>query len=159
LAKQSAGPKRRIGRFLNLKVICHHSVIGDVRQEKTLVSENIKTQRVAKLGRWKWPLLIVGVSVLGVCGFVYVAKSSYPLYRANRTPGRAWSAWDAADHNVDGTLTLEEMERFGKQMPHRDVDQLLRNFDAADTNHDGIVMQEEIDAYGTDVGSRDPSNR
>ena len=51
------------------------------------------------------------------------------------------------------------MEIFGKQKPHRDVEQLLRNFDAADTNHDGIVSQEEIDAYGTDIGSKDPKNR
>ena len=107
--------------------------------------------------RWKLPLMIVGLLLLGVS--VYVAQSRYPLYRANRTPGRAWSAWDAADHNVDGKLTREEMELFGKQQPHRDVGQLLRNFDAADTNHDGIVSQQEIDAYGTEIGSKDPKNR
>ena len=109
--------------------------------------------------RWKLPLLIVGVLLFGVCGWLYVAPPWYPLYRANRTPGRAWSAWDAADHNVDGKLTREEMERFGKQEPHRNVEQLLRNFDASDTNHDGIVTQEEIDIYGTDIGSQDPANR
>ncbi len=112
---------------------------------------------IASPRRWKLPLMIVGLLLLGVS--VYVAQSRYPLYRANRTPGRAWSAWDAADHNVDGKLTREEMELFGKQQPHRDVEQLLRNFDAADTNHDGIVSQEEIDAYGTDIGSKDPKNR
>ena len=118
-----------------------------------------KTLRIARLRRWKWPLLIVGVLVLSVCGFVFFAQPSYPLYRANRTPGRAWSAWDAADHDVDGKLTREEMERFGKQKSHRNVEQLLRNFDDADTNHDGIVTQEEIDAYGTNIGSMDPHNR
>ena len=109
--------------------------------------------------RWKLPLMIVGLLLLGVSVYVYFAQPWYPLYRANRTPGRAWSAWDAADLNVDGKLTREEMELFGKQQPHRDVEQLLRNFDAADTNHDGIVTQEEIDAYGTDIGSKDPKNR
>lgn len=123
------------------------------------MSEKVENLSIKKLGRWKWLLLIVGVLILGVCGFVYVAQSSYPLYRANRTPGRPWSAWDAADHNADGKLTREEMERFGKQMSHRNVEQLLRNFDAADTNHDGIVTQQEIDAYGTDIGSREPQNR
>ena len=123
------------------------------------MGEKLQTRILATLGRRKWPLLIVGVVLLGVCGFVYVAQSSYPLYRANRTPGRAWSAWDAADHDVDGKLTREEMERFGKQKSHRNVEQLLRNFDAADTNHDGIVTQEEIDAYGTDIGSMDPHDR
>jgi hypothetical protein len=120
------------------------------------VSETIENLRVSRLGRWKWRLLIVGVPVLGVCGFCYFVRSSY---RANRTPGRAWSAWDAADHDVDGMLTRAEMERFGKQMPHRDVDQLLRNFDDADTNHDRNVSQAEIDVYGTDIGSKDPHNR
>ena len=123
------------------------------------MSEKGKNLSIKKLGRWKWLLLIVGVLILGVCGSVYVAQSSYPLYRANRTPGRPRSAWDAADHNADGKLTREEMERFGKQMSHRNVEQLLRNFDAADTNHDGIVTQQEIDAYGTDIGSREPQNR
>lgn len=113
---------------------------------------------IARIGQWKWLLMISGVLLLGVCGYVYVAKSSYPLYRANRTPGRAWSAWDAADHNVDGNLTHDEMERFGKQMPHRNVEQLLRNFDSADTDHDGIVTQDEIDVYGTNIGSKDPEN-
>ena len=106
-----------------------------------------------------WDFYIIVWLILGVCGFVYVLQSSYPLYRANRTPGRPWSAWDAADHNADGKLTREEMERFGKQMSHRNVEQLLRNFDAADTNHDGIVTQQEIDAYGTDIGSKEPQNR
>ena len=114
---------------------------------------------IASPRRWKLPLLIVGVLLLGVCGWLYFAPPWHPLYRANRTPGRAWSAWDAADHNVDGKLTREEMERFGKQEPHRNVEQLLRNFDAADTNHNGVVTQEEIDAYGTDIGSKDPQNR
>ena len=123
------------------------------------MGEKLQPRILATLGRRKWPLLIVGVVLLGVGGFVYYAQSSYLLYRANRTPGRAWSAWDAADHDVDGKLTREEMELFGKQKPHRDVEQLLRNFDAADTNHDGIVSQEEIDAYGTEIGSKDPKNR
>ena len=114
---------------------------------------------MASTRSWKLPLLIVGVLFPGVCGWLYFAPPWYPLYRANRTPGRAWSAWDAADHNVDGKLIREEMERFGKQEPHRNVEQLLRNFDAADTNHDGIVTQAEIDAYGTDIGSKDPQNR
>ena len=109
--------------------------------------------------RWKLALMIVGLLLLGVSLYVWFALFRYPLYRANRTPGRAWSAWDAADHDVDGKLTREEMELFGKQKPHRDVEQLLRNFDAADTNHDGIVSQEEIDAYGTEIGSKDPKNR
>ena len=108
--------------------------------------------------RWKLSLMIVGLLFLGVSGYVYVAQPWYPLYRANRTPGRAWSAWDAADHNADGTLTREEMELFGNQQPHRNVEQLLRNFDDADANHDGIVSQEEIDAYGTEIGSKDPEN-
>jgi hypothetical protein len=123
------------------------------------VNDTLPMLGVARLRRLKWPLLIVGTVLLAACGFAYVAQSSYPLYRANRTPGRAWSAWDAADHDVDGKLTREEMERFGKQKPHRDVQQLLRNFDDADTNHDAIVTQEEIDVYGTNVGSMDPHNR
>ena len=109
--------------------------------------------------RWKRPLLIVAMLLLGVCGFVYVAQPQYPLNRPNRTPGRPWSAWDAADHDVDGKLTREEMERFGKQKPHRAIEQLLRNFDDADTDHNGVVTQEEIDAYGTNIGSMDPTNR
>ena len=64
-----------------------------------------------------------------------------------------------ADHNVDGKLTRKEMELFENQQPHRDVEQLLRNFDTADTSHDGVVSQEEIDAYGTEIGSKDPKNR
>ena len=123
-----------------------------------MIDEPTKTV-IASPRRWKWPLLIVGVLLLVICGYVYAARPWYPLYRANRTPGRAWSAWDAADHNVDGKLTREEMERFGKQKPHRNFEQLLSNFDAADTNHDGIVAQEEIDAYGTDIGSKDPETR
>ena len=51
------------------------------------------------------------------------------------------------------------MERFGKQLPHRNVEQLLRNFDSADTDHDGIVTQIEIDVYGTNIGSKDRENR
>ena len=113
---------------------------------------------IASPRRWKLSLMIVGVLLLGVSVYIYVAQSWYPLYRANRTPGRAWSAWDAADHNVDGKLTREEMELFGKQKPHRNVEQLLRNFEAADTNHDGIVSQDEIDTYGTDIGSKDQGN-
>jgi len=84
---------------------------------------------VARVGQRKWPLVILGVLIVGVCGYANVAQSWYPLHRANRTPGRAWSAWDAADHNVDGILTREEMELVGKQMPHRNVEQLLKNFD------------------------------
>lgn len=113
---------------------------------------------IASPRRWQLSLMIVGLLLLGVSGYVYVAQPWYPLYRANRTPGRAWSAWDAADHNADGTLTREEMELFGKQKPHRNVEQLLRNFDDADINHNGIVSQDEIDAYGTEIGSKDPEN-
>jgi len=51
------------------------------------------------------------------------------------------------------------MELFGKQKPHRNVEQLLKNFDAADSDHDGTVTQIEIDAYGTDIGSKDSGNR
>jgi hypothetical protein len=108
--------------------------------------------------RWKLPLMIVGLLLLGVSVYFYFAQPWYPHYRANRTPGRAWSAWDAADHNADGTLTREEMELFGKQKPHRNVEQLLRNVDDADTNHNGIVSQYEIDAYGTEIGSKDPES-
>ncbi len=104
-------------------------------------------------------LLIGAVALLGVCVFAYISSSSYPLYRANRTPGRPWSAWDAADHDVDGKLTREEMERFGKQKPHRNVDALLDNFDGADSDHDGIVTQSEIDIYGTNIGSMDSKRR
>ncbi|QDT59445.1 hypothetical protein SV7mr_19520 [Stieleria bergensis] len=113
---------------------------------------------IASLRRWKWQLTMVGVLLIGVCGYVYVSQAWYSLYRANRTPGRAWSAWDAADHNVDGKLTREEMDLFGRQQPHRNVEQLLRNFDAADTNQDETVTQAEIDDYGTDIGSKDPQN-
>ena len=81
---------------------------------------------IASPRRWKLPLMIVGLLLLGVSVYVYFTQLGYPLYRANRTPGRAWSAWDAADHNVDGKLSREEMELFGKQQPHRDVEQLLR---------------------------------
>ena len=123
------------------------------------MGEKLQMRILAELGRWKWPLLIVGVVLLGVGGFVYYAQPSYPLYIANRTPGRAWSAWDAADHDADGKLTREEMERFGKQKSHRNVEQLLCNFEAADTDNDGILTQEEIDAYGTKIGSMDPHNR
>lgn len=123
------------------------------------MGEKLTTLVTARLGRRKWPLLIAGVLLLAVCGYAYVAQTSYPLNRPNRTPGRAWSAWDAADHDVDGKLTREEMERFGKQMPHRNVEQLLQNFDAADTNRDSIVTQDEIDAYGTDIGSMSRDNR
>ena len=118
-----------------------------------------KKSVIDSLRRWKWTLMIVGVLLVGVCGYVYVTQPWYPLYRANRTPGRAWSAWDAADHNVDGKLTREEMELLGKQQPHRNVEQLLRNFDAADTNHDETVTQNEIDAYGPGIGSKAPENR
>ena len=123
------------------------------------MNDELKKSVIAKILQWKWPLIILGVLIVGVCGYVYVAQSGYPLYRANRTPGRAWSAWDAADHNVDGNLTRDEMELFGKQKPHRNVEQLLKNFDAADTNHDATATQIEIDAYGTDIGSKDPENR
>lgn len=92
---------------------------------------------ISTLARQKWLLLLVGVLLLGFCGFVYVSSSSHPLNRANRTPDRPWSAWDAADHDDDGKLTREEMERFGKQKPHRNVEALLNNFDAADSDHDG----------------------
>jgi len=118
-----------------------------------------KKSVIDSLRRWKWTLMIVGVLLVGVCGYVYVTQPWYPLYRANRTPGRAWSAWDAADHNVDGKLTREEMGLLGKQQPHRNVEQLLRNFDAADTNHDETVTQNEIDPYGTGIGSKAPENR
>ncbi len=131
---------------------------GAIRNE-SLPPCSINDEPTKSPRRWKLPLMIVGLLLLGVSGYVYFAQPWYPLYRANRTPGRAWSAWDAADHNVDGKLTREEMELFGKQQPHRDVEQLLRNFEAADTNHDGIVSQEEIDAYGTDIGSKDLKNR
>jgi hypothetical protein len=125
----------------------------DGKEIMTLNDEPTKPL-VASHRRWKWRLMLMGVLLVGVC--VYVALPQYPLYRANRTPGRAWSAWDAADHNIDGKLTREEMDLFGNQQPHRNVEQLLQNFDAADTNHDGTVTQTEIDAYGTDIGSKDP---
>jgi hypothetical protein len=111
----------------------------------------------ASIVEWKWPLIVLGTITLGV--FFYFAQSGYDLYRPNRTPGRTWSAWDAADHNVDGNLTREEMELFGNQKPHRNVDRLLLQFDAADTNHDATVTQSEIDIYGTDIGSKDRENR
>ena len=123
------------------------------------MNEPSTTLGISTLRRRKWLLLFVGVLLLGVCGFVYISYSAYPLYRANRTPGRPWSAWDAADHDIDGKLTREEMERFGKQMSHRNVDALLANFDAADSDHDGIVTQGEIDIYGTDIGSMAPKKR
>jgi hypothetical protein len=123
------------------------------------MGEKLQSRILATLGRRKWSLLIVGVVLLGVGGFVYYAQSSYLLYRANRTPGRAWSAWDAADHDVDGRLTREEMARFGKQKSHRNVEQLLCNFDAADKDNDGIATQQKIVAYGTNIGSMDPHNR
>jgi hypothetical protein len=112
----------------------------------------------ASLRRWKWQLMLTGGLFVGVCGYIYFTQRWYPLYRANRTPGRAWSAWDAADHNVDGKLTREEMSIFGNQQPHRNVERLLQNFDAADTNHDRTVTQAEIDIFGTDIGSKDPKN-
>ena len=121
------------------------------------MKDDLKKSVVVKIGQWKWPLIVLGTIPLNV--FFYFAQSGYPLYRANRTPGRAWSAWDAADHNVDGNLTSNEMEKFGKQKPHRNVEQLLKNFDAADTDHDGTVTQIEIDIYGTDIGSKDRENR
>ena len=121
------------------------------------MKDDSKKSVVVKIGQLKWPLIVLGTIPLNV--FFYFAQSGYPLYRANRTPGRAWSAWDAADHNVDGNLTRDEMELFGKQKPHRNVEQLLKNFDAADTNHDATATQIEIDAYGTDIGSKDPENR
>ena len=123
------------------------------------MDENIKPLNTAMLGRRKWPILIAGVLLLAVFGYAYVALTSYPLNRPNRTPGRAWSAWDAADHDVDGKVTREEMERFGRQALHRNVEQLLQTFDAADTNRDRIVTQDEIDGYGTNIGSMDPLNR
>jgi len=131
---------------------------GPIRNE-SLPPCAMKDEPTKSPRRWKLSLMIVGVLLLGVSGYVYVALPWYPLYRANRTPGRAWSAWDAADHNVDGKLTRQEMELFGNQKPHRNVEQLLGNFDAADTNHDGIVSQEEIDTYGTEIGSKDRKNR
>ena len=123
------------------------------------MSGDTKKSVIAKIEQCKWASMIGALLLFVVCGFTYVSQSWYPLYRANRTPGRAWSAWDAADHNVDGKLTREEMELFGKQKPHRNVDSLLRNFDAADTNQDAIVTQTEIDAFGTDIGSKDTANR
>ena len=121
------------------------------------MKDDSKKSVIARIVQWKWQLMILGVLLFGFC--LYFAQSGYPLYRANRTPGRAWSAWDAADHNVDGNLTRDEMEIFGKQKPHRNVEQLLKNFDAADTDHDGKVTQIEIDIYGTDIGSKDRENR
>lgn len=121
------------------------------------MKDDSKKSVITRIVQWKWQLMILGVLLFGLC--LYFAQSGYPLYRANRTPGRAWSAWDAADHNEDGTLTREEMEIFGKQKPHRNVKQLLKNFDAADTDHDGTVTQFEIDIYGTDIGSKDRENR
>ena len=123
------------------------------------MNESPTTPGISTLRRRRWLLLLGVVVLLGVCGFVYISSSSYPLYRANRTPGRPWSAWDAADHDVDGKLTRDEMERFGKQMPHRNVDALLDNFVAADSDHDGIVTQSEIDIYGTNIGSMDSKKR
>jgi hypothetical protein len=123
------------------------------------MGEKVMILSTAKLVRRRWLLLIAGVLLLAGRGYVFVAMTSYPLNRPNRTPGRAWSAWDAADHDVDGKLTREEMERFGNQAPHRNVERLLQVFDAADTNHDRVVTQDEIDAYGTDIGSMDPRNR
>ena len=121
------------------------------------MKDELKRSVIARMRHCKLPLLILGMLLFGFC--FYFAQSGYPLYRANRTPGRAWSAWDAADHNVDGNLTRDEMETFGKQKEHRNVEQLLKNFDAADTDHDGTVTQAEIDAYGTDIGSKDRENR
>ena len=136
-----------------------HIAITFTLPENPLMNEPSTTLGISTLRRRKWLLLFVGVVLLVVCGFVYISFSSYPLYRANRTPGRPWSAWDAADHDVDGKLTREEMERFGKQMSHRNVDELLGNFDAADSDHDGIVTQSEIDIYGTNIGSMEPKKR
>jgi len=73
------------------------------------MNDELKKSVVARVGQWKWPLIIMGMLLLDVCGYAYVAQSWYPLYGANRTPGRAWSAWDA-DHNVDGMLNREEMK-------------------------------------------------
>lgn len=71
---------------------------------------------------------------------------------------RPWprGAWDAADHNRDGKLTRDEMDRFGKQMPHRNGPRLMMHFDAADLNQDRIVDASEAEQYGTEIGSKDP---
>ncbi len=68
------------------------------------------------------------------------------------------SAWEAADHDRDGKVTRDEMERFVKQKPHR-TDRLLMHFDKADTDKDGIVTLAESGDYGNEIGSKDPSNR
>ena len=67
--------------------------------------------------------------------------------------------WSAADHDRDGLVTRQEMESFGKEKPHRDVERLMFHFDKADTNKDGSVNQSEIDAYATPMGSQDAANR
>ena len=67
--------------------------------------------------------------------------------------------WSAADHDRDGLVTRQEMESFGKEKPHRDVERLMFHFDKADTNKDGSVNQSEIDAYATPIGSQEIANR
>lgn len=91
------------------------------------MSQEVEVLIEPGIRRWKRPILIAAMMLLAVCGFIYVVQPQYPLNRPNRTPGRPWSAWDAADHEVDGKLSREEMERFSKQQPHRDVEQLLPN--------------------------------
>ena len=68
-------------------------------------------------------------------------------------------AWDAADHNRDGILTRQEMEKFGNQRAHRNGKRLLMHFDAADVNRDQIVDDQEIEDYGYNIGSKDPMER
>lgn len=93
--------------------------------------------------------IVVLASIAGILGYIYVAQPWGP------GPNGPWSA---ADHNGDGIVYRDEMERFGYQAPHRDHARLMMHFDAADKDHNGLVTQDEIDAYGTDIGSRDPIN-
>ncbi len=93
-----------------------------------------------------------------ICGLVagLIAVAVY-----TNLPGpKAWprGAWDAADHNLNGVLTREEMELFATQEPHRNGPRLLWHFDNADTNHDGTADHAEIEAYGYATGSMDPDD-
>ncbi len=105
--------------------------------------------RFLGLSRFARIAFVLVAAILGGSAYIYVAQPWGP------GPNGPWSA---ADHNRDGIVYRDEMDKFGRSEPHRDVDRLLFHFDAADTNKDGQVNQAEIDVYGTEIGSRDPIN-
>ena len=84
-------------------------------EDNCYMNDESKKSVIARIGRWKWSSMVVGVLI---CSVVY----AYVGQIFGDGPNGSWSK---ADLNGDGVVTREEMKLFGTMKPHRNTVGLL----------------------------------